>query len=107
MGQNFCSNLRAHFKKRVRRATPTSTLELLKQVDPESFKGSPEKMTAMKVVQVMSGRPDRAWTPGVLGSLISYTVAKLSGALPLQQAWGSCLGPMPLSACFCCCCLLF
>ena len=41
----------------------------------------------------MSGRPDRAWTPGVLGSLISYTVAKLSGALPLQQAWGSLPGP--------------
>ena len=48
MGQNFCSNLRAHFKKRVTRATSRSTIELLK-VDPESFKGSPEKMTAMKL----------------------------------------------------------
>ena len=37
MGKNFCSNLRAHFKKRVMRATPRSTIELLKEVDPESF----------------------------------------------------------------------
>ena len=62
---------------------------------------APEKMTA-QAVPAASGRPHRAWTPSVLGSLISYTVAQLSGALPLLEAWNLCLAPRPLSACFCC-----
>lgn len=35
----------------------------------------------------MPGRPNSALTLDILSSLISYTVAKLSGALALSEAW--------------------
>lgn len=77
MGQNFCSNLRSTFQERGQASHATSTHELLKQGLTQKASRVPRKDDSYEGVQSYA-EARQGLDSGVLGSLISYTVAKLS-----------------------------